>query len=212
MRIRTEYMPLSALLPAPTNPKDHDLGVIHQSIDRFGIAEDPVLDERTGLLLHGHGRVEVYRQKQDSGEKPPPEVTVKKGEWWIPVRRGWASKNDEEAKAAAIALNRTAEAGGWTQDLLLDDLKILAEGPGLEGIGFDLEDLDRLMKDLEGGTEPPPQGHNQNQSPSNVMAAIGEYRFEILRDHYESWLEDLRQEVGFDKDSITQELRRRLGL
>lgn len=45
-----------------------------------------------------------------------------------------------------------------------------------------------------------------------VGFSIGEVRFQISREEYDSWLEDARQSAGFDEDSLVAEFKRRLGL
>jgi hypothetical protein len=64
---RLEYVPLDDLQPAARNPKRHDLPAIGRSIDTFGYVEPVVLDERTGRLVAGHGRVEQLRAARDGG-------------------------------------------------------------------------------------------------------------------------------------------------
>jgi len=41
--LRIEYMKLSDLKVFPKNPKDHDIGQLHTSMDRFGFAAPMIL-------------------------------------------------------------------------------------------------------------------------------------------------------------------------
>lgn len=144
-------MPLASLRPADRNPKDHDLGAIDSSISRFGYVEPIILDERTGRLVAGHGRVASVRMMEDGGETPPEGVEIIDGEWCIPVVRGWSSKSDRDAEAYLLASNRTTELGGWHDAELLELLKDLAESGDLDGSGFngdDIDALDKILKDL----------------------------------------------------------------
>lgn len=68
---RLEYVPLDELKPAERNPKRHAGDAIQASIGKFGYVEPIVLDERTGRLVAGHGRLEALLAERDSG-KPPP--------------------------------------------------------------------------------------------------------------------------------------------
>lgn len=139
-------MPLDDLMPADRNAKGHDAPTIARSIERFGFVDLPVLDERTGQLVAGHGRREDLISRRERGETPPDGVRVKDGVWLIPVVRGWASSSDAEALAAGVALNRTVEAGGWDSDTLTAILQDLAETPlAFDGIGFVQADLDDLI-------------------------------------------------------------------
>lgn len=56
-----EYMSLGQIPPAERNPKAHALGLLVLSIGRFGFCEPALLDERTGRLVGGHGRLEAVR-------------------------------------------------------------------------------------------------------------------------------------------------------
>lgn len=142
-----EYMPLSGINGAEVNPKDHDIGTLSQSVRRFGYAEAMLLDERTQRLVAGHGRLETLRALKSRGKKPPEGVDVRNGEWFVPVQRGWASKNDTDARAYVIASNKISEEGGWNQAELEAELEALADegAAALAGVGFDLDDVDALL-------------------------------------------------------------------
>src|SRR5699024_5971856 len=93
------YQPLDQLQPHPANPKDHDVGAVIASIHRFGIAGPIIVDQRTGYLLAGHGRVKALKAIRDDGGTPPEGVTVaddpdNAGEWVVPVMDSWASRTD----------------------------------------------------------------------------------------------------------------------
>jgi len=146
---RLEYMPLEAIPPAPVNPKAHDLGQLHTSVGRFGFTEPMLLDERTGRLVAGHGRLETLQQMKAQGQAPPDGVVVAPdGTWQAPVIRGWASKSDADASAYLLASNRLVELGAWHDAALADLLKELAAQDALEGTGFDADDLDELLKGI----------------------------------------------------------------
>ncbi len=161
----TAYMPIRDLLPALKNPKRHDLPYLRASLGRFGFIENIILDERTGRLLAGHGRVELCGLLEDLGAAPddwtagqswPPEgVVVRPGDgaWMLPVDRGVRSRDDDEAHAMGITLNRGAERGGWDQRELARTLEGFAS---LDGLGYDRADLDDLLKSSR-DPEPPPE-------------------------------------------------------
>jgi hypothetical protein len=142
-------MPLADVLDAERNPKDHDEPLITASVSRFGFIEPIVLDERTGRLVAGHGRITELRRSEAEGEDLPDGITLGgDGRWLAPVVRGWASKDDDEALAAGIALNRGTERGAWKYDELFDALNDLAHiesGLGLVGVGFSDEELDDVL-------------------------------------------------------------------
>jgi len=69
-------IPLDEIHPHPSNPKAHDVDTIVASIRRWGSAEPIVVDQRTGLNVSGHGRVDALKRMRDSGDDPPPGIDV----------------------------------------------------------------------------------------------------------------------------------------
>ena len=139
-------LPLDDLESARTNPKTHDLDSLGASLERFGYIEPIVRDDRTGRLVGGHGRTESIRAARDAGQDPPEGVEVDdEGNWLVPVVTGWASKDDDEADAAVIALNRVGEKGGWDKEALVEMLANLTTTSNLKGVGFSEGDLDDLI-------------------------------------------------------------------
>jgi hypothetical protein len=132
-----DYLPLDELIGAERNPKHHH-DDIAKSLRRFGYVEAIALDERTGRLVAGHGRVDDLRAKHTLGEPPPEGVEIDAdGRWVVPVQRGWASMDDGEADAYLIASNATSIAGGWNQ-AELDELTeaLAAIDVDLSGLGL----------------------------------------------------------------------------
>jgi hypothetical protein len=154
MARKLEFMRLPTVMRADVNPKGHDADAIAASIDRFGYVEPLILDERTGKLVAGHGRLDDLARRADAGETPPEGIEVDDDETWLlPVFRGWASKTDDEAHALGVALNRLVERGGWQDHDLLSLLADLAQSEGgLVGLGFDETDV----QDLTALLGPPP--------------------------------------------------------
>jgi len=142
--LRLEYVPLTELKRWPRNPKDHDLGLLHSSIERFGFVNPIIVNDETGIILAGHGRLDALVQHKLAGGQPPKRVRVDGDDWLIPVVRG-VSLPDAEAEAYAVADNRTVELGGWDEGKLAAILSDLTQDGGLQGVGFDEDDLDALL-------------------------------------------------------------------
>jgi len=145
-----DYVDPDTVPLAVRNPKDHDLGALINSLHRFGFTTPGMLDERTGRVVIGHGRMEALTRIRDGKGDPPKGVVVNDdGKWLVPIIRGWESRDDAHAEAYIIADNRTTEAGGWLDDVLGGMLsELAASNPELLGsTGFDGEDLDRLLAD-----------------------------------------------------------------
>lgn len=205
---RTEYRPLRDLKTNPDNPKAHDVETINDSVTRFGYIDSVVIDERTDYLISGHGRHETLRAMHARGDEPPEGVMVgPDGDWLVPVQLGWASRNDAEAKAALIALNRTTELGGWVDDALFDLLEGMDDYTGL---GFTEDDTDDLRARLEElGGEPAPDvddddGVTTKRHPDKVATGsrliIMDYsvtEYPIVQER----LRALRDDYGVDSDA-----------
>lgn len=143
---RVDYLRLSEIIDAELNVKTHDASGIGRSITAFGLAELPLIDDRTGRLIAGHGRIDDLRERHRTGQTPPEGVGVDDdGEWLVPVQRGWASTDDAHARAYAAASNKLSENGGWDTDLLPDYLRGLAELDLLDLTGFTETDLAGLL-------------------------------------------------------------------
>lgn len=147
-----DYIPLDQIRGATRNPKGHDTTGIRTSIERFGYGELPLLDERTGRLVAGHGRHEQITAMHTAGEAPPDGVQLAAdGAWMVPVIRGWASRSDAEAEAYLVASNQLTTKGGWDTRELAEVLEDLAEAQLLELTGFTDDDLARMLTDLDAG-------------------------------------------------------------
>jgi len=144
-----ELVALENLNPNPLNPKSHDNVLINKSFSAFGYIDPIVVDERTNYMISGHGRHEVLKQMKESNQPAPTGVVVKNGKWFVPIVKGWASKDDTEARAALVALNRTNERGGWDNENLFTILQELLESDKLDSVGFLETDVLMLERALE---------------------------------------------------------------
>src|SRR5260370_6403559 len=113
--IRRECLPLSGRLKGPRNPKDHDVPLLHDSFSRFGYVDPVALNERTGRLVAGHGRLQALQEAKAKGQQPPKRIEVREGEWYVPVLRGIAFDSDEEAEAYVVTSNQATILGGWNE-------------------------------------------------------------------------------------------------
>lgn len=150
------YMPLAEIVAAPRNPKRHDHTGIQASIDEHGLAELPLLDERTGRLVAGHGRIDRLAVMHAAGQDPPDGVNVDpaSGAWLVPVIRGWSSRSDAAAEAYVIASNKLTMNGGWDTAILGPMLGDLGDQGLLELTGFDEAELAALLDNTPAETLP----------------------------------------------------------
>jgi ParB-like chromosome segregation protein Spo0J len=171
-QLRIEYVPLDKLIRWPRNPKEHDLGAINQSIERFGFVNPIIVDETSGKIVAGHGRVDTLQQLKVSGAKAPAGITTAGNTWLVPVIRGVAFKSESEAEAYIVADNQLTILGGWDDAKLGQVLADLAAQDGLDGTGFDKDDVDDLLKRLNGEDESPATPRDQGQ--------LGELQYRIV--------------------------------
>jgi hypothetical protein len=168
-----EYVRLDGIHRDPTNPKDHDLGGLAESLKRFGFVAPMGMNEETGLLLFGHGRLDELEDLRRRGEPAPDNVKVDPGDgmWLAPVVRG-VNLSEDDGKAYVIADNRLVELGGWNEPELARRLIEIAGGEaGLEATGFDGQDVDALLDAFAGPGEFPPHSDTDPETESEAAAA-----------------------------------------
>ncbi|MFD0352989.1 ParB N-terminal domain-containing protein [Streptomyces sp. NPDC127110] len=162
------YIPLTDLPPDPVNPKKHEVERLIASIQDHGFIETPVLDERTGLPIAGHGRRKALIEMQTRGEPVPAGLLVDDdGGWLVPVTRGWSSTDDRQARAVLILLNRLSAAGGWEAGLLseiLEDL-VTSDTELFDSLGFADDEMEELLRQVD--PEQLPQGPDGTDSPEH---------------------------------------------
>lgn len=153
----------------PNNPKDHNLGSLIQAILRWGFTSPVMMDEATDTLVAGHGRIQALRAMRNDGYDPPDGITEDERDWFVPVIRGITFSSDHERDAYLVADNAQTIQGGWQIDALTDMLESLAREDavhGLDGTGYDMNDLDMLLQD-KNFTPPPPE------SPPELQIRFG---------------------------------------
>lgn len=176
--VHIEYIPLADVQPAERNPKDHDVGVLVESLRRFGFVAPAIRNDKTGRIVVGHGRLEALQQLQAEGGPPPARIKkAKGGTWLLPVVCGVAFDNEAEAEAYLVGDNRTTELGGWLDHVLHDSLATLLQqdADALRGTGYDADDVDDLgaLLALSGEQRP---GVEDIDGVSSIVEELGHER------------------------------------
>lgn len=216
--IRVEYIDLDEIVEADNNPKDHDLGVIYQSINRFGFNNPIILNDANGKLLVGHGRLQALKMIRDAGEDAPDRIVVEDGCWQVPVIKGVNIDNPAEAQAYLLADNRLTELGGWKNMDLIESLnEILEETGDLDGTGYDLEDVDTILKSLENTNIFEEDGSTtqtaETEDETEVTIAVGRYKFKVPAEDFYDWEEMVKSSSGAqDVVGISLWIKESLGL
>lgn len=194
-----KLVPIEDLKPNPRNPNTHpsrQIELLAKNIRYFGWRHPVTVSKRSGLIVAGHGRLAAAR-----------ELNVQ----LVPVDyQDFASESDE--MAVLIADNRLAELASIDLNSLegiIDELKV--EGFDTLLTGFDEADLESL---LQGDDTPSDEEavEDEELDKGDVTIALGLYRFKISQEDYLTWLDSVKQDVGFDKEAVTKELRKRLKL
>src|SRR5438309_5335472 len=118
-------------------PKSHQVQTVLASMERFGYVAPMILNERSGRLVAGHGRLESLKRAKLTGQKPPDRIRVSGSEWLVPGVRGVAFAENREAEAYLLADNQTTILGGWDEDELKEIIASLGAQDALAGTGFE---------------------------------------------------------------------------
>lgn len=117
---------------------------------KFGYIQPMLIDERSGKLVAGHGRLERLQALKASGAAPPARIKVGKGkDWLVPVIRGVGFKSESEAEEYLLLDNRAVELGGWDDAGLLDMLEDLGKaGAAPLELGWEDDAFKELLRDV----------------------------------------------------------------
>jgi len=146
--VRIEYMRLDEIQRDLSNPKDHALSALAESLERFGFVSPMGINEKTGKLLWGHGRLDDLIAVMDEGKPALEGIQVDDdGMWKAPVVRG-VHLNSKDGTAYLISDNAQVIIGGWNEPKLVETLIRIAgeDGFGLRGTGYDGDDVDALIR------------------------------------------------------------------
>lgn len=142
--LQIQYRQIAELKPNPRNPCKHSkkqIGQIAGSIRRFGF-NVPVLIDKNGQILAGHGRVEAVKLL---GLEDVPTICLD-------------DLSPEQTRAFLIADNKLAQNAEWDERLLAEHFKELSElclDFTLEDTGFEMSEIDLLIEGLTPATEGP---------------------------------------------------------
>lgn len=153
---RLEWVPLAQLVPHPRNANDGDVGAITESIEEVGfyglILCRPMGDEFQ--ILAGEHR---WRALQAEGGLRGP---------------CWVMDVDDETALRILNDNRFTRLGHDRLDVLSQNLAELARTPtGLHGTGFDGDDLDAILRELDPGEPFRPAPQLRPPAPIPLTAA-----------------------------------------
>jgi len=155
-------IPLGQLVEHPANPNDGDEGAVCQSLDAHGFYGAVLVQESTGIVFAGNTRLRSARSKGMAG-----------------IPGFWCDVDDDTRDRILSVDNEATRKGRNDEERLVALLTGLAQQPrGLEGTGFDGEDLDALIATLggPGGGGPQPGGDPDDvpEPPAEPVSALGD--------------------------------------
>lgn len=143
--LTTHIVDVKALKLYPGNARKGDIDEIADSIDTNGFFNPLVVQKSTNFILAGNHRYRAAVERLDYTELPVVFLDV----------------DDVAAKKIVLVDNKTSDDADYDKEALIALLESL-EGD-LEGSGFDQDELDELLSDLEadGDTDPDDSGHEE---------------------------------------------------
>lgn len=136
MKLKIKTVKLGSLHEDPGNVRKHgakNLAAIRDSLTTFGQVEPLVVQQKTGLVIGGNGRLAAMR---DMGWEECDVVEI--------------DADDTKAARIGIALNRTGELAEWDPEALAKLLQSIPDDE-LSSVGFDAKELNDLLAKLDVG-------------------------------------------------------------
>ena len=188
---------INELLAHPKNPNTHpqnQIKLLAQNIRYHGWRHAIVVSKLSGYIVAGHGRLEAAKELG---------VNI------VPVEyQDFASEDNE--LAVLVGDNRLAELSSLDLNSLQDIVGQFKEND-FDAIfaGYEPTDLESLLEEKKPDFE---EDGEKELEQSEVTIQAGNYRFRMSQEDFGAWIDKLKQEVGFDKESVIAEIRRRLAI
>ena len=196
-----KLVPVDELKPNPRNPNTHparQIELLAKNIRYFGFQHPITVSKLSGCIVAGHGRLAAAKEL---------------GIQLVPVDyQDFASESDE--MAVLVADNRLAELASTdvnSLESIINELRVVDFDTLLTG--FEDSDLESLLAGT--GEEPAfdeEDEEDEELGKGDVTIALGLYRWKVSQEDYLAWIDSVKQAVGFDREAVTKELRKRLGI
>ena len=140
------YTPMNEILLWPRNPRRHALDEISASLTRFNFNDPITIDETSGHLIEGHGRMKALeKRKADSATRHPSTSA-----WMRAQANGWspscvASRSKTTSKRKRTCSRTIASPKSVTTTKQSSPKLLQAASKNLDGIGYNMSDVDKLL-------------------------------------------------------------------
>lgn len=156
-----ETWPLERLRPYERNPRIHSKEQVEQiarSIREFGFT-NPILSDRNGVIIAGHGRLSAARRL---GLSEVPVIVLE-------------HLSDAQRRALLLADNQLALSASWDEALLKAELEALRdEDLDLSMIGFTDEELASILDQETDAGDGAAEGEAAPEPPANPVTRPGD--------------------------------------
>lgn len=130
-----ESVRVDELKPFDGNPRVGDVGAISVSLERNGQYRPIVVNRRDNTILAGN---HTWKAARSLG--------------WETIAATYVDVDEEQARRIVLVDNRSNDVASYDEHALVDLLTSVVTDEGLDGLlgtGFDGDDLDRLLADLD---------------------------------------------------------------
>lgn len=198
--MQTKTVKLSDIKPADYNPRvklkktDAVYKDLKLSIDEFGLVVPLIINEKTGNLVSGHQRLNILI---DKGVEETEAIII--------------DMEPEKEKALCIALNKIT--GQWDYGKLADLMEELLQADiNTDVTGFSEKEIAELIGELDDLEDTPDVESvgKKEDTKEGVLCIVGEYTFRMPDNIYKDLMADIREKVGFSKEMVEGEMKRRL--
>lgn len=130
--LRHETVPIGSVTTHPDNVRQGDVGAISQSLEYHGQYRPIVVSDRTRHIVAGN---HTYLAAKALG--------------WETIEATIIDVDPDQERRILLIDNRANDLASYDEVGLAEILGALQLDSGLEGTGFDVDDLDRLLRDLD---------------------------------------------------------------
>lgn len=173
---KVQLWPIDRLKPYERNARTHSaeqIAKIAASMFEFGFTNPILVDSKDGIIA-GHGRLSAAREV---GMAEVPVIVLD-------------HLNDAQRRAYILADNRLALDAGWDNDMLAEELALLAsEGFELSLTGFTDDEIANLVTEDDG----PDISGSEPEAPAFLSDRFGVPPFSILDTRQGYWQERKRK-------------------
>jgi ParB-like chromosome segregation protein Spo0J len=138
MNLKTEQVAVGKLTPHPQNVRQGDIGAISMSLETHGQYRPIVAQRSTGYILAGNHTYKAALALD-----------------WKDIAVTYVDVDDDQALRILLVDNRVNDIASYDRYALTELLEVLAHSDAnLEGTGFDVDDLDSFLSDLDKADKP----------------------------------------------------------